>query len=111
MVNTLVMVLTLSDAAAPTIVAPQLRSLFLRRETDPQCRIDYPTLLRMIKSRMETDHCDLKCIALLTERAFGPVDPTLAELNMLCEEGLQVLLLDGLDASEAIDGWVFHRRY
>ncbi|KAJ7677768.1 hypothetical protein DFH06DRAFT_1167126 [Mycena polygramma] len=92
-----------------TIVAPQLCSLCFGWESS-LANIDYPALLRMVESRMMTVHCDLKKIALLTEGAFDS-DPALTELKALREEGLDVLLLDGVDASEVMDDWVFHRRY
>ncbi|KAJ7609328.1 hypothetical protein DFH06DRAFT_187316 [Mycena polygramma] len=110
MIDTLVTDLTVSDAAAPKIVAQQLRSLSLGWETESESPIDYPPFLEMVKSRMKTEHCNLKEIALLTEQTFGP-NPTLAELKMLREEGLDLLLLEGAEASEVIDGWIFHRRY
>ncbi|KAJ7654665.1 hypothetical protein DFH06DRAFT_1474555 [Mycena polygramma] len=108
MADTLVTDLTISDTA--TIVAPQLRSLSLGWETESGNHIHYFSFLEMVKSRMQTDHCNLKQITLLTGETFDP-DPTLAELKMLREEGLDVLLLEGVEASEVIDGWVFHQRY
>ncbi|KAJ6462358.1 hypothetical protein C8R47DRAFT_98096 [Mycena vitilis] len=110
MAETLITDLTISDTAPPTIVAPQLRSLSLGWDTELECPIDSPPFLEMVKSRMKTEHCDLKQIALLTEQTFGP-NSTVAELRMLREEGLDLLLLEGVDASEVIDGWIFHRRY
>ncbi|KAJ7602707.1 hypothetical protein DFH06DRAFT_1397229 [Mycena polygramma] len=89
--------------------APQLRSLSLGWEAG--ANIDYHALLEMVKSRMRADHCALKQIVLLlTEGTFGP-DSTFTELKMLREEGLDVVVLDGEDASEVMDDWVFHRRY
>ncbi|KAJ7602852.1 hypothetical protein DFH06DRAFT_354257 [Mycena polygramma] len=107
--DTLVADLTVSDAAMPMTVAPQLRSLSLGWEAG--FNIDYTALLEMVKSRMRADDCALKQIVLLlTEGTFGH-DSKFTELKMLSEEGLDVVVLDGVDASEVMDDWVFHRRY
>lgn len=108
MAEVLVTDLTVSDAAMPMIVAPQLRSLSM--EFLAAKMIDYPALLGMIQSRMRSEHCHLKHITLLlSEGTFEP-DPNLTELKMLREEGLDIVVLDGGDVSEVMDDWVFHRR-
>ncbi|KAJ6462381.1 hypothetical protein C8R47DRAFT_1327202 [Mycena vitilis] len=108
--DTLVADLTVSDAAVPMAVAPQLRSLSLGWEAG--FNIDYSALLEMVKSRMRADDCALKQIVLLLREGTFGHDSKFTELKMLREEGLDVAVLDGVDhVYEVMDDWVFHRRY
>ncbi|KAF7345578.1 ABC protein [Mycena venus] len=96
---------SLTDVSEDTTVAPQLAYLFVGCENGSS--IDYEMYLKMISSRWEADHCALHSAALLTDSDPGPDDETLLALQKLRYKGVDLLLLDGAEASEMIGGWTY----
>ncbi|KAJ7777087.1 hypothetical protein B0H16DRAFT_1360738 [Mycena metata] len=90
--------LTVSKTEETTVVAPQLNRVSLGSEDKGY--IDYDTFLGMVESRWRSAHCALKGAALLIAAGGTPVR---SDLGVLRKEGLDLVLAEGLDASNAID--------
>ncbi|KAF8211005.1 hypothetical protein K438DRAFT_1808620 [Mycena galopus ATCC 62051] len=105
-IDSLISTLTVtgSVSGSSAVVAPQLSSLFFGCEDDNN--INYQMFLRMLKSRWEAEDCALKNAALVTG-CCGPDPATLGALCALRQEGLDLLLRSGVEASEEINGWLY----
>ncbi|KAJ7036638.1 hypothetical protein C8F04DRAFT_1257864 [Mycena alexandri] len=105
-VNSLMADFTVLDSEAiDKSVAPHLTCLFFG--CDDESYIDYNAYLEMVKSRWKSEHCALRSATLLTDSNPGPDAATLEALNILREEGLDLFLLDGAEASEMMGGWMY----
>ncbi|KAF7345515.1 F-box domain-containing protein [Mycena venus] len=104
--NLLMSTLTVSDpqVIGSTVVAPQMRCLFFGCEN--QSYIDYRVYLDMLISRWRAEHCALNAAILATEGP-GPDSATLDGLHELRREGLDLLVLEGEDAGDEMDGWYY----
>ncbi|KAJ7147741.1 hypothetical protein C8R43DRAFT_953093 [Mycena crocata] len=99
-VNTLMANFTVSDVEGATPVAPQLAYMFFG--CDNTSSIDYGLYLEMVTSRWKAGGCALNGVALLTDSDPGPETVVLSGLRTLREEGLDVFLLNGSEASEVM---------
>jgi hypothetical protein len=103
-VDALMATLTVSTSAGSTTVAPRLSLMFFGC-SDNNC-IDYTAYLGMLKSRWTSEGCALKTAALATEGS-GPNTATLHGLHALRKEGLDLLLLEGEEASSEMFRWAY----
>ncbi|KAJ7483501.1 hypothetical protein FB451DRAFT_1364408 [Mycena latifolia] len=104
-VNTLLSTFTVPDVGDSTPVAPHLSCMFFG--CDNESYIDYTMYLEMVQSRWKSADCNLEGAALLTDAAPGPDAVTLRGLDALRQEGLDVFLLEGPEASEIMGGWIY----
>ncbi|KAJ6552057.1 hypothetical protein DFH09DRAFT_1366446 [Mycena vulgaris] len=101
--NALISHLTIPHPSGSVMLAPQLSKLYVG------CRgkssIDYALYLQMLRSRWKTNDCSLNSAELPTE--FGPKPDSLMRsgLDVLCRDGLNILLLEGSEAGEIIEWW------
>ncbi|KAJ6580813.1 hypothetical protein B0H19DRAFT_1060536 [Mycena capillaripes] len=105
-VNDLVTALTVTEWSLErsTVLAPHLSLLCFGCSGEDNC-IDYAAYLEMLKSRWKADICALETAALLTFLAPEPDHATLNGLDVLRQEGLNVLLRDGVEARAEMDSW------
>ncbi|KAF7345576.1 hypothetical protein MVEN_01576300 [Mycena venus] len=111
-VRTLLENLTVAEALGSAIVASQLRCISLgcpMRGDD--MHLDYGLYLGMVKSRWKADHCALTKSAVFLHSGPGPDAVTRSGLDQLREEGMDLLLLVGEEASDVMDYWLCHARY
>ncbi|KAJ7663904.1 hypothetical protein DFH06DRAFT_335963 [Mycena polygramma] len=94
-IDTLMATLTVSPSYPP--LAPQPNSLSFGCTDECLLYVEYELYLRMLKSRWETEGCALKRASLATESA-APNPSTLLGLRALQRDGLDLLLLQGMDA-------------
>jgi hypothetical protein len=89
--------LTLSSTAA---IAPNLSRVVLacRNNDDDDDCIDYWSYIRMVQSRWRAEDCALKAAALLIGSGAPTDRTTLLALQMLREEGLDFVLIEGMAA-------------
>ncbi|KAJ6580867.1 hypothetical protein B0H19DRAFT_486595 [Mycena capillaripes] len=87
-------------------VAPELQSL--RFGCTDESYIDAKLCLKMLRSRWEVEDRALKTAALLTNLRPGS-DSVVRGLRALRQEGLDILLLEGLQATDQIDSWSYAR--
>ncbi|KAJ7755200.1 hypothetical protein B0H16DRAFT_1830828 [Mycena metata] len=96
---------TVSESA---VVASQLRSLSFGVHTDElYFSFNYSAYVLMVKSRWESRSCALTSTTLLAGGEESIDATTLDGLNALRAEGLDMTLLHGKDATEAIYLWTF----
>ncbi|KAJ7124345.1 hypothetical protein C8R44DRAFT_147357 [Mycena epipterygia] len=69
---------------------------------------DYALHLHMLQSRWKAADSDLKGAALLTSSGAGPDPETLRGLDVLRRDGIDLLVLQGMEASKQMDGWSYH---
>ncbi|KAJ7231035.1 hypothetical protein B0H12DRAFT_1146934 [Mycena haematopus] len=100
-VNDLIWILTL--VTGKSLIAPQLCSLFFGCEGD-SC-INHELYLEMLKSRWEAKSA-LQNAALVTV-SCGPEPATLCGLHSLRREGLNIFLVNGVEASLEICRWFY----
>ncbi|KAJ7658580.1 hypothetical protein B0H17DRAFT_345580 [Mycena rosella] len=103
-VGELVILLTRASVPIPeilgsTVLAPQLRSISFGWEQE--CH-DYALCLKILQSRWDAENCALKAASLLHISGTGPDTRTLQGLEVLRQDGLDLSLLNGNDASDAI---------
>ncbi|KAF7336856.1 F-box domain-containing protein [Mycena venus] len=103
-INALMSALTVSDLTSSTAVAPQLISLLFGCENTSS--IDYSLYLEMVKSRWKASNCALRSAVLLTE-VRHPDPDTLHGLHTLRGEGLDLLLVEGVDARAQMIHWTY----
>jgi hypothetical protein len=96
--NSLMKMLTVSNLAGSTAIAPHLSLMFFGC-TDG-AHIDYTVYLEMLKSRWKAEGCALKTAALFTGLGPGPDASILQGLHALRRDGLDLLLLEGEDARD-----------
>ncbi|KAJ7041913.1 hypothetical protein C8F04DRAFT_1252398 [Mycena alexandri] len=90
--------LTVSETEEPKAVAPQLRRLSLG--CGDEGYIDHGAFLKMVMSRWRAGQCALESAALLVNAGEAP---TRSDFTVLCEEGFDLVLAQGLDAANAMD--------
>jgi hypothetical protein len=87
---------------SPTI-APHLHLVFFGCEDESH--LDYMAYLEMLKSRRTAENCALKSAALIIEDGIKPDSETIHGLHGLRQQGLNLLLLEGVAAGEEITRW------
>ncbi|KAF7345572.1 hypothetical protein MVEN_01575900 [Mycena venus] len=89
-------------------VAPQLTCLsFAFGDIGDHSYPDYELYLKMLKSRWHSERCALTSTPLDSDSDRGPAEAALHGLNVLQEEGLDLVLLNGPDAMEVAEEWLF----
>ncbi|KAJ6463570.1 hypothetical protein C8R45DRAFT_1177472 [Mycena sanguinolenta] len=98
----------LVEALSDVSVAPYLSEISLGCEN--KCDIYYTRYAEMLRMRWEADHCALHRAALLmdSDSGSGLSDGTRFFLDILREEGLDLVLREGAEAAEVIGGWTFN---
>ncbi|KAJ7330534.1 hypothetical protein DFH08DRAFT_314625 [Mycena albidolilacea] len=96
--------LAVSQAAGSTVVAPQLRFLALGCLDDDG--IDFKMYSEHLKLRWEAEECALNSAALVTG-GHGPDLATLEDLRALRQEGLELLMVEGVEAKREMNGWCY----
>ncbi|KAF7371186.1 ABC protein [Mycena sanguinolenta] len=102
----------LIEALSDVSAAPHLSGVFLGCEN--KCHIDYALYAEMLRARWEADHCALHRAALLIDSNWdsdslsGLTDETRFDLDVLRGEGLDLVLCEGVEATEVIGGWTFN---
>ncbi|KAJ7483485.1 hypothetical protein FB451DRAFT_107141 [Mycena latifolia] len=106
-VNIFISNLIIPNPTGSAVLAPQLSKIYFA--CSGESSIDYTLYLRMLQSRWKAKDCALEDAALLTDDSvpIGPV--TLRGLNALCQDGLNLLLLDGPEAEEVMNYWFICR--
>ncbi|KAJ7142227.1 hypothetical protein C8R44DRAFT_865590 [Mycena epipterygia] len=106
MTNALISCLTIPN---PTGNAPQLANIYFGCKGTTY--IDYSLFLKMLQSRRKPDNSALKCAALLTVSGPGPDPATVRGLDVLRQDGLEFLLLEGEEALDVMDDWMSSTRW
>ncbi|KAJ7312489.1 hypothetical protein DFH08DRAFT_1087654 [Mycena albidolilacea] len=94
---------TLILALTGVSITPHLLLIFFGCEDENH--LDYMAYLEMLKSRCTAENCALKSAALLVADGPKPESATISGLHALREEGLDLLLLEGMEATDEIDRW------
>ncbi|KAJ7113894.1 hypothetical protein C8R44DRAFT_740778 [Mycena epipterygia] len=106
--NAFISHLTIPALAATAAFTPQLSAMYVGCHDD-SC-IDYALYLKMLQSRWKVDGCALKSAALLINSGPTPDATTLSGLNLLRHDGLDLMLLEGKEASDFMDDLIYIRR-
>jgi hypothetical protein len=93
-----------SNLLGSTTVVPQIQYMCFGYER--KATIDYSSCLKMVQSRWGSQNPGLSAIALLTGSGPGPDAATIAGLELLRLDGLDVALTDGEDAILAMRAWI-----
>ncbi|KAJ7312512.1 hypothetical protein DFH08DRAFT_943647 [Mycena albidolilacea] len=101
--NTLIAALTAANPSAIPLIAPRLRLIFFGCEGESH--LDYTAYLEMLKSRRTAENCALKSAALVVVDGPKPEAETVRGLHTLRREGLDILLLEGAQATDEMDSW------
>ncbi|KAJ6568427.1 hypothetical protein DFH09DRAFT_1155367 [Mycena vulgaris] len=109
--NAIIYDLTVDPFITPSgVLAPHLSGIDFGCESETY--INYGLHLKMLESRWRAAECALKAAALVTESGPRPEPVTLAGFHSLCAEGLDLLLMNGSEGSEAIvNGWNYTGRW
>jgi hypothetical protein len=86
-------------------VAPQLSCIYFGCQDANS--IDHTVYLEMLRSRWKMADRKLKASAFLAYGSPLPQPATLVELDALRQEGLDILLLDGVEAKNVMRSWTF----
>ncbi|KAJ7138250.1 hypothetical protein C8R44DRAFT_767122 [Mycena epipterygia] len=86
--------------------SPQLSEISFGCYSDSS--IDYALYLHMLQSRWKAEGCALKNAALLTSSETDLDFATLHALDTLGQDGMDILVLHGTEATDVMDGWVYH---
>ncbi|KAF7356298.1 F-box domain-containing protein [Mycena venus] len=108
-INTLMAALTVSNLPGSTAVAPHLSLMFFG--CDEENYIHYPAYVEMLQSRWKAENCALRTAALLVADGPRPDFATLRDLHTLRQEGLDLLLLNGGEARDAMEFWDYRTRW
>jgi hypothetical protein len=81
-------------------ITPHLLLIFFGCEDENH--LDYMAYLKMLKSRCTAENCALKSAALLIADGPEPESATISGLHALFEEGLDLLLLEGMEVTDEI---------
>jgi hypothetical protein len=104
--NTLIAALRGHTAADPPgipRIAPRLHLIFFGCQS--VCHLDYKAYLEMLQSRRIAESCALTSAALLIADGVKPDPETIRGLHALRQEGLDLLLLGGVEAGEEMSRW------
>ncbi|KAJ7769162.1 hypothetical protein DFH07DRAFT_291497 [Mycena maculata] len=109
-VNTLISQLVIPDPIEPPsrshpLIAPQLSEIQVGCQNDTY--IDYNLYLKMLQSRWIAEKCPLKAATLAIHLGTTPDPQTLNGLETLHQDGLDLLLLEGLNAPSIIARWTY----
>ncbi|KAJ6504507.1 hypothetical protein DFH09DRAFT_1439990 [Mycena vulgaris] len=99
--NAIISQLTIPNPTGGATVAPQLSKIYFGCALESY--IDYRLYLQMLRSRWKTEGGALKSAALFTETGPKPDPETLNGLDMLCRNGLDLVLLEGRAARDFIE--------
>ncbi|KAJ7777074.1 hypothetical protein B0H16DRAFT_1504260 [Mycena metata] len=102
--ETLMKRLTVHTDSGSEVMAPQLRCLSFACEYE--AFTNHPIYMDMVASRWRTG--GLKTSELLVDSGPLPDADVRKSIAVLCEEGLDLVFLEGKDAESAIAGWTFH---
>ncbi|KAJ7483493.1 hypothetical protein FB451DRAFT_1393596 [Mycena latifolia] len=105
--NALISHLTLPDPTGSAVLAPQLSKIHFGCQNGSF--IDFTLYLQMLKSRWKAQECALEGAALVMESGPKPDPAALNALNMLCQDGLDLLFLRGSKATEVLERWTMCR--
>ncbi|KAJ6530863.1 hypothetical protein DFH09DRAFT_1285013 [Mycena vulgaris] len=108
-VNSLISRLMFPNPTGGTAISPQLSAIYFGCQGSSY--IDYSLYHSMLKSRWQAEGCSLKRSALLTEWGQKPDAATLTGLNVLRQDGLEISMLEGKEASEDIHDWTYVPRW
>ncbi|KAJ7471023.1 hypothetical protein FB451DRAFT_1368159 [Mycena latifolia] len=103
--DTLISLLSIPNPTGDTPLSPQLSEICFGCEEN--ANINYSLCLDMLESRWKSADCVLKSAAVLTASDPGPDLATLNGLHMLRQDGLDLLLLEGKEAHNAMDLWIY----
>ncbi|KAJ7113999.1 hypothetical protein C8R44DRAFT_229814 [Mycena epipterygia] len=92
----------MSSLMVPT-VAPQLSGISVA--CDKEGYIDYTAYLQLLQFRSKAVGCALKTSSLVVNSGPRPDPVTLRGLEVLRQDGLELLLLEGQGAASVIDDW------
>ncbi|KAJ7780063.1 hypothetical protein DFH07DRAFT_1025818 [Mycena maculata] len=106
-INTLMSTLVVSPlgGSSRTARVPHLRSIFFGCENEID--IDWTHYIEMLESRWRAPGCTLEAAAVVSVKRPGPNPAALTRLKMLRQDGLDLLLLEGWEASDILGTWVF----
>ncbi|KAJ7113984.1 hypothetical protein C8R44DRAFT_796031 [Mycena epipterygia] len=108
--NALISHLTIpGDATASAAISPQLSEISFGCKD--HCSFDYSLHLQMLQSRWKVEGCTLKRAVLLIQSEPGPNAATVRGLDALREEGLDLFLGEGVEASDIMNDWMFYPRW
>ncbi|KAJ7693195.1 hypothetical protein B0H17DRAFT_1330547 [Mycena rosella] len=91
-----------ADLIGSAIVAPQLRKISLGLFCDKDSSNDYTMCLEMLEFRWRAEGYALEAASLLTDSGPGPNPVTLAGLEILRQDGLDLSLLAGKEARNSL---------
>ncbi|KAJ7777068.1 hypothetical protein B0H16DRAFT_1504237, partial [Mycena metata] len=100
---TLMKRLTVSTDSNGAVIAPQLRCLSFACQIE--AFINYPIYMEMVTSRWRAG--SLKTFEILVHSGLLPDADVRKRIAVLCEEGLDLVFLEGQDAERGIAGWTF----
>ncbi|KAJ7113898.1 hypothetical protein C8R44DRAFT_881465 [Mycena epipterygia] len=106
--NALISHLTIPTSIATEALSSQLSAIYVGCP-DESC-IDYALYLKMLQSRWKADGCAPESAALLIDEGAVPDAGTLSGIDLLRQDGLDLLLLTGKEASDFMDDLVYIRR-
>ncbi|KAJ7113987.1 hypothetical protein C8R44DRAFT_740857 [Mycena epipterygia] len=92
----------MSNLTIPT-VAPQLSGIFFASEKEGH--IDYTAYLQFLQSRSKAVGCVLKTTGLVVRSGPSPDPATLRGLDVLRQDGLELVLVKGEEAAIVLDDW------
>ncbi|KAK7012821.1 F-box domain-containing protein [Favolaschia claudopus] len=106
-VQALMEALTVFNVPRDKVIAPHLSLVYVGWEgaEDDDSELDYEALLQMVQSRWKSESCSLEKIGLVIPDGPRPDSVILDTLNRLREDGLDVMLLEGMAASFEIRIW------
>ncbi|KAJ7147734.1 hypothetical protein C8R43DRAFT_1069506 [Mycena crocata] len=94
-----------SNSEPHAVVSPQLSEINIGCD---DTFIDYKLYLEMLKSRWKADNCALKAATLIVDSEPGPEPATLQALELLRQDGLDLLVLpEGETAEIVMSRWIF----
>ncbi|KAJ7828226.1 hypothetical protein B0H14DRAFT_3719029 [Mycena olivaceomarginata] len=102
-INALISALTLPNYPGGLGLAPQLHLISFG--CDYESHSDYETYLDMLQSRRGAENCALQSAALLIVDGLKPESETVRNLHTLRQEGLDLLLLEGVKARDEMLPW------
>ncbi|KAF7352507.1 F-box domain-containing protein [Mycena venus] len=102
--GSLLQTLTIHDVAGSRVVAPHLRCLALAFMDQGQIVSD--VYVKMVKSRWKAESNAIESAVVLVKTGSSLDATTINGLKVLGEEGLDFVLLEGVDADHTLDGWL-----
>ncbi|KAJ7138072.1 hypothetical protein C8R44DRAFT_868416 [Mycena epipterygia] len=106
-VHELISHLTVPDSPGSAALSSQLSDISLGCY-DEDDHIDYILFLQMLQSRWKAKDCALKSAALLRDSGTGLAPSTLLALDLLRQDGMDILVLQGTKALDVMDSWTYN---